>query len=342
MPMVRSLFPDPLATPSTATCRPGPRECRSAFRSSTSARIRRSPRRRGRTASGTSVQLTGKRYVRTSSFALRACPPDITGQLPQPHSRPLTRKICMLRQCFWFSNGCAPGCERCDGSTRGVVPKFEQVSGEKCGPANGTCPPRPGTTWRPVPGAKDGNHPGAPQHTCGPKKNEACPVAKTPVCHGNKMVATNCDPRTRTVNRGANCGAPDDWYYFSPWRKPGAAPVIDVWQVSHYSPLTTCISRVCAILIILSAPVCVVVLLVGGFQARALVATVRRTTTHPMRKLVTSAASYCKPGPLLCRRPGKQAAWSKSPGHWLQIMVVDTGMESRTFHVAVCLFVPSF
>jgi|EP01046_Picozoa_sp_COSAG06_P067555 hypothetical protein len=131
--------------------------------------------------------------------------------------------------CFWFSNGCAPGCEVCDGSTRGVVPKFEQVGGPPCGSPNGTCPPRPGTAWRPVPGALDGNHPGAPQHKCGPQKNEACPVAKTPVCSGNKMVATNCDPRTRTVNTGAKCGAPDDWYYYSPWRKPGAAPVIDVW-----------------------------------------------------------------------------------------------------------------
>ena len=49
--------------------------------------------------------------------------------------------------CFWFSNGCAPGCERCDGSTRGVVPKFEQVTGTTCGAANGTCPPSVGT-WR--------------------------------------------------------------------------------------------------------------------------------------------------------------------------------------------------
>ena len=41
------------------------------------------------------------------------------------------------------------------------------------------------------------------------------------------MKATICDPALRTVNRGAECGAQDDWYYYSPWRSPGAAPVFD-------------------------------------------------------------------------------------------------------------------
>ena len=26
--------------------------------------------------------------------------------------------------CFWFSNGCAIGCDECDGSTRGPIPSF--------------------------------------------------------------------------------------------------------------------------------------------------------------------------------------------------------------------------
>ena len=26
--------------------------------------------------------------------------------------------------CYWFSNGCAIGCDSCDGSTRGPIPKF--------------------------------------------------------------------------------------------------------------------------------------------------------------------------------------------------------------------------
>ena len=126
-----------------------------------------------------------------------------------------------------FSNGCAPGCEKCDGSTRGVVPSFTQVSGAPCGRENLTCGPSAGT-WKPTPGALDGNHPGAPQHKCGPKHTDACPVAKTPVCAGNTFKATNCDKKTRTVNRGAECGSADDWYYYSPWRAPGHAPVIDV------------------------------------------------------------------------------------------------------------------
>ena len=41
-----------------------------------------------------------------------------------------------------------------------------------------------------------------------------------PACE-KEVKATNCDPSTRTVNTGAECGADDDWYYYSPWRAPG-------------------------------------------------------------------------------------------------------------------------
>ena len=44
---------------------------------------------------------------------------------------------------------------------------------------------------------------------------------------GAEAKALNCDPRSRTVNRGAKCGAADDYYYYSPWRAPGDAPVFD-------------------------------------------------------------------------------------------------------------------
>ena len=132
---------------------------------------------------------------------------------------------------FWPQNGCAIGCKKCDGSTRGVVPKFHQVAGVPCGTSNGTCPPSAGR-WVPVPGAKDGNHPGSPQHSCacpgGGKKVCACPVAKTPVCAGNTAKPTVCEPSQRTVNTGAECGSVDDWYQYSPWRHPGSAPVLDV------------------------------------------------------------------------------------------------------------------
>lgn len=113
------------------------------------------------------------------------------------------------------------------------MPKFRQVSGPPCGRENGTCPPSVGARWEPVPGALDGNHPGSPQHSCkcpppSTTHNCACPVAKTPVCtDGRRARATNCDPRTRTVNTAAACGAADDWYYYSPWRYPGRSPVID-------------------------------------------------------------------------------------------------------------------
>ena len=40
------------------------------------------------------------------------------------------------------------------------------------------------------------------------------------------------DPKLRTVNINAECGGTDDWYYYSPWRAPGAAPVIDACGVA--------------------------------------------------------------------------------------------------------------
>ena len=42
-----------------------------------------------------------------------------------------------------------------------------------------------------------------------------------------RTVATICDPRLRTVNTQAECGSAEDFYYYSPWRAPGSAPVID-------------------------------------------------------------------------------------------------------------------
>ena len=38
------------------------------------------------------------------------------------------------------------------------------------------------------------------------------------ICPNNTAKATVCDPNLRTVNRDAECGADDDWYYYSPWR----------------------------------------------------------------------------------------------------------------------------
>lgn len=49
---------------------------------------------------------------------------------------------------------------------------------------------------------------------------------KAPVC-STPLNATVCEPSQRTVNTDAPCGGPTDYFYYSPWRRPGSAPVID-------------------------------------------------------------------------------------------------------------------
>lgn len=46
------------------------------------------------------------------------------------------------------------------------------------------------------------------------------------VC-GLNVSATICDRSLRTLNIDAPCGSETDWYYYSPWRRPGSAPVMD-------------------------------------------------------------------------------------------------------------------
>merc|ERR1711920_476348 len=41
------------------------------------------------------------------------------------------------------------------------------------------------------------------------------------------MNATICDSKLRTVNTDTQCGSPEDYFFYSPWRAPGYAPVID-------------------------------------------------------------------------------------------------------------------
>ena len=95
--------------------------------------------------------------------------------------------------CFWFSNGCAIGCPACDGATRGPIPNFLK---------NNT----------PVPNCRD--------HIT--KK----PCQAEPICP-NPRNATICAKELRTVNTDAECGGPADFYFYSPWRAPGSAPVLD-------------------------------------------------------------------------------------------------------------------
>jgi len=49
--------------------------------------------------------------------------------------------------------------------------------------------------------------------------------------------ATICDPKHRTINRGAACGSKDDHYYFNPWRAPGSAPVFDSCGMAGGAPV---------------------------------------------------------------------------------------------------------
>jgi len=128
-------------------------------------------------------------------------PPSVesmTGWCPVPDKR---GKISGQngQACFWFSNGCAIGCDVCDGSSRGPVPN--------CG--NDPTAPCP-----------------AQKNQTGTGRNKVGPNGV--VCsESNGKKPTLCDPVLRTVNTGAKCGAENDWYYYSPWRAPGMAPVYD-------------------------------------------------------------------------------------------------------------------
>merc|ERR1719461_353791 len=98
--------------------------------------------------------------------------------------------------CFWFSNGCAIGCEECDGSTRGPVPTFQCVDGQ----AADSCDV--------VPLQKHHNIPFGPQAPiCGSKAPE-------PRAPGASMNATICDQAQRTVNTAAECGSAEDYFFY--------------------------------------------------------------------------------------------------------------------------------
>ena len=91
--------------------------------------------------------------------------------------------------CYWFSNGASIGCPTPDATTRGPVPTVE-CNTSQAAALDGMCA----------------------------RKMDTC---------GSGAKATICDPEMRTVNTGAECGAEDDYYYYSPWRAPGSAGVFD-------------------------------------------------------------------------------------------------------------------
>lgn len=107
------------------------------------------------------------------------------------------------QSCFFFSNGCSIGCPTCDGVTRGPIPCSRPGGCRGCEKAE-TCPDCRG--MRPL------------GHDTCQRKMDVC---------GLNASATICDPSLRTLNIDALCGGDTDWYYFSPWRAPGSAPVLD-------------------------------------------------------------------------------------------------------------------
>jgi hypothetical protein len=69
-----------------------------------------------------------------------------------------------------------------------------------------------------------------------------CTSVPTPRTHCQAICKNK---KYKTVNTDVACGAADDWYYFSPWRAPGAAPVFDscgmaggLWSIApHFTHL---------------------------------------------------------------------------------------------------------
>jgi hypothetical protein len=207
------------ATPSTECSRRGTGRC-----------PRRLPRSSPRRAGAPCRTRTRSRPVRTGrpAFVRRHPSPPPLCQLPaapsnklagapcwplcqcqcqcqcQLHPQQLARPRADLRTpacppaCAGFSNGCAIGCKTCDGFSRGPIP------------------------W--------GSFKGNPYWD---RKFNLCPVgAANSTQVAGKPTATICDPGLRTLNVNTSCGANDDWYYYSPWRAPGSAPVMDSWYVS--------------------------------------------------------------------------------------------------------------
>jgi hypothetical protein len=119
------------------------------------------------------------------------------------------------QSCYWFSNGCMVGCDECDGTNNhfghgGQVFLYDGMTGRELAEKNITIDP-----WSP------------PAGTMVMTNASYAKLDIKPNCAQPKATPTVCDPRLRTMNVHAKCGSPADVYYYSPWRAPGAAPVID-------------------------------------------------------------------------------------------------------------------
>ena len=120
------------------------------------------------------------------------------------------------QSCYWFSNGCTIGCDACDGthnhyghgSQSWLYDNMTQSEIVKAGLF-----------------IKDPFTPAKGMMTLDPKTRSLFNISSN--CEHRTTNATVCAESLRTCNTQSECGGPDDYYYFSPWRAPGSAPVID-------------------------------------------------------------------------------------------------------------------
>ena len=120
------------------------------------------------------------------------------------------------QSCYWFSNGCTVGCDTCDGTNNHVGHGMQRflykgMSAATLRAKNITLP----DPWNPQPG----------EMVLDPATTKELEIKAN--CAAPHSKPTVCDPRLRTANAQAACGGPEDVYYWSPWRSPGAAPVLD-------------------------------------------------------------------------------------------------------------------
>lgn len=123
--------------------------------------------------------------------------------------------------CYWFSNGCTVGCDACDGTNNHYGHGNQQflykgMSLSEIVKRNITID----NPWNPKPG----------DMVMDPASRKGSFIK--PNCNNPSKKPTICDPKLRTVNTQAECGGPDDIYFYSPWRAPGSAPVIDACGVA--------------------------------------------------------------------------------------------------------------
>ena len=142
---------------------------------------------------------------------------DTAGSCPKStHDGAAADLVSNGQACYWFSNGCTPGCAACDGTTSHVghgtqAWLYKGMSRDQVIQHNITVP------WTPAPGDLV-----LDRHAAGTKA-----LRISAGCAAPTSLPTVCDPRLRSINTQAACGGPDDYYLWSPWRAPGAAPVID-------------------------------------------------------------------------------------------------------------------